>query len=150
MKYFLAIFVTAVLVFLGATVYYKGLPNFSSPEGVSTVAEKTEATPFPTEAPVSEVDLAAFVKDALIEKYGSESASMNVTVSQIEGGYAKGMVAEDGGGGMWFAAIKNGFWTLVWDGNGVINCRDISSFPEFPNNLIPECWDDSSGKLITR
>ncbi len=30
MKYFIAVFVTAILVFLGATIYYKGLPSYPS------------------------------------------------------------------------------------------------------------------------
>ena len=152
MKYVITVFITAVVVFLGATIYYRGLPTFNTPESASTVSEVSEPTPTPapTEVPVSEDELAASIKDALLEKYGSESADMNVKVSKIEGDYAKGTVTEEGGGAMWFAAVKNGFWTLVWDGNGVIVCEDISAFPEFPADLIPECWDEDAEKIITR
>jgi hypothetical protein len=56
MKYFIAILVTAVLVFLGATVYYKGLPTFPSysknPVSTESATLATvEAVPTPT--PVS-------------------------------------------------------------------------------------------------
>lgn len=153
MKYFLTIFITAVLTFLAATVYYKGIPEFAKPEGVSVsnteVGSKTDTTPSP--APVDEENvLAEAVKTALVKKYGSQSANLKVSVSKIEGEYAEGTVSEDGGGGGWFAARQNGFWTLVWDGNGQIDCVDISPYPEFPASLIPECWDSSADKLITR
>lgn len=150
MKYFITAFVTAVIVFLAATVYYKGLPNFATPSGVSVVSnEEMAATPVPTATPVSE-DLAGIIKTALIKKYGTQASDMNVTVSKIEGDYAKGMVTEQGGGGMWFAAKQSGFWTLVWDGNGIITCDDVSPFPGFPADLIPECWDNATDKLIKR
>ena len=42
MKYFAAVFVTAVLVFLGATVYYKGLPAFPSYTRTGTSTESGE------------------------------------------------------------------------------------------------------------
>jgi hypothetical protein len=150
MKYFVAIFTTAVIIFLAATIYYKGLPNFTTPSGVSVVSnEEVVATPEPTATPVSE-DIAAIIKTALIKKYGTQASDMKVTVSTVSGEYAKGMVTEQGGGGMWFAARQNGFWTLVWDGNGQIDCTDISPFPEFPANLIPECWNSTTNKFITR
>lgn len=51
MKYIIAIFVTAVLVFLGATVYYKGIPTFPeyNPKPFATQDEPLETvTPTPT------------------------------------------------------------------------------------------------------
>ena len=57
MKYFVAIFVTAILVFLGATIYYKGFPVFpsynknqvSTDSGVpETLTEVVSAPPTPT------------------------------------------------------------------------------------------------------
>lgn len=151
MKYFIAIFVTAVIVFLGATIYYKGLPNFSTPSGVSVTNSVVITTPTitPSASPVTE-DLAAIMKALLIKKYGPNASNMNVTVSLVEGEYAKGMVTENGGGGMWFAARQNGTWTLVWDGNGIITCEEISPFPNFPVSMIPSCWDKASDKTVTR
>jgi hypothetical protein len=51
---------------------------------------------------------------------------------------------------MWFAAKVNGIWKLVWDGNGQINCSDIAAYPAFPTDMIPECWDTTTNKVITR
>lgn len=153
MKYFVTIFVTAIIVFLGATVYYKGLPEFAKPQGVSVTSTEQNTVPVPEPSSTPTIDeklISEAIKTNLIKKYGSNASDMNVSVSEVDGEYAKGMVTEQGGGGMWFAARLNGTWTLVWDGNGVITCDDISPFPEFPANLIPECWDASGGKLITR
>lgn len=155
MKYVYTVFVTAVIVFLGATVYYKGWPNFSKPSGVSVVSTE-EASPAATVPVVSpsptdetEVIIAA-VKKGLIAEHGQAAAAMTITVSKVEGEYAKGMASEEGGGGLWFAAKLNGVWTLVWDGNGIVDCASVSPFPEFPTSMIPECLASSSGKMITR
>lgn len=151
MKYFIAIFTTAVIVFLGATVYYKGLPNFASPSGVSVTNSEVIITPTVSPSPTPETsDLALLMKASLIKKYGTNASDMTVTVSLVEGDYAKGMVTEEGGGGMWFAAKQNGIWTLIWDGNGIITCEEISPFPDFPASMIPGCWDKASDKVISR
>lgn len=153
MKYFIIVFITAIVVFLGATVYYKGLPNFTTPQGISVTSTESATISTSEQTPAPEVDegmVSEAIKTALIKKYGPNASDMEVTVSKIDGEYAKGMVTEEGGGGMWFAARLNGTWTLVWDGNGIITCDDISPYPEFPANMIPECWDNSTSKLITR
>ena len=156
MKYFITAFVTAVIVFIGATIYYKGLPSFATPKGLSVVnTEVASATPVPTPIPTSvstteKDDLAKIIKAALIKKHGSNAASLNVTVSKIEGDYAQGGASGQGGGGMWFAAKLNGNWTLVWDGNGIITCDDVSPYPGFPASMIPECWNTSTNKIVTR
>jgi hypothetical protein len=152
MKYILIIFATAIIVFLGATVYYKGLPEFALPNGASVIVDE-EATPIATQTPVpsdeSEILIKA-IETALVTKHGSDAAKLNVTVAKINEEYAQGGASGEGGGGMWFAARLNGIWTLVWDGNGIITCDDISPFPGFPVSMIPECWDTSTNKLITR
>ena len=153
MKYFSTAFVTAVIVFLGATIYYKGLPSFVSPSGVSVTSTEVAITdaPSPSPAPVDETtSLTLAVKEALVAKYGSAAASLSVSVSKIEGNYAGGTVSEQGGGGGWFAAKTGTEWKLVWDGNGQIDCKNISGYPDFPKSMIPECWNSVSGKLITR
>lgn len=162
MKYAITVFVTAVLVFLASTVYYKGFPKFTRPQSVSvTVTESPTVSPEPSSPTVQQATASATptvnpetiisaVKKALIKKYGEGSADMNVTLSEVQGEYAKGMVTEGGGGGMWFAARLNGTWTLVWDGNGTISCTDVSPYPLFPASMIPECFDEASGKIITR
>lgn len=90
------------------------------------------------------------VRAGLIAEHGADAGSMNITVSTVEGNFAKGMANAQGGGGIWFAAKVGGTWKLVWDGNGIILCSDITAYPTFPKDLIPSCWDNASSKLITR
>jgi hypothetical protein len=152
MKYFIAIFVTAVLVFLGATIYYKGLPSFPSynKTPVSTESAVVTVTPSPESVVDEESVLLAAIKAALIAKHGSDAGLLNITVSKIEGVYAQGGASAQGGGAMWFAAKVNGEWKLVWDGNGQINCSDIAPYPDFPIGMIPECWNTVTQKIVKR
>jgi hypothetical protein len=155
MKYFITIFVTAVLIFLGATIYYKGLPSFpkygknaiSTESGVP--ATSGELTSTPNTASESDTLITA-IKAALIAKHGSGAATLNVTASKIVSDFAQGGVSDEGGGGMWFAAKVDGIWKLVWDGNGQINCSDIAPYPTFPKDMIPECWDTVMEKIVKR
>lgn len=106
----------------------------------------------PTSAPtVDETQtLIAVIKQALVAKHGSTANELTITVSKIEGDFAKGMTSASGGGGIWFAAKTNGVWKLVWDGNGQINCSDLTPYPGFPNTLIPDCYDTTTGQVVTR
>jgi hypothetical protein len=153
MKYVITVFATAVIVFLAATIYYKGFPSFISPSGVSVVSteESTLPTTVPTDQPLDEeANLAVIIKNMLVAKYGSASANLNVNVYKIEGIYAEGTAAESGGGGGWFAVKVNGVWKLVWDGNGQIDCNNIAPYPDFPKSMIPECWNSTTDKLVIR
>lgn len=94
--------------------------------------------------------LEASIKQALVAKYGPDASSLTVVASKTEGAYAQGSAAAEAGGGMWFATKKSGTWELVWDGNGIILCTDLSSYPDFPATMIPECYDESSNTIITR
>lgn len=152
MKYFVAIFVTAVIVFLGATVYYKGLPSFPSynKTPVSTESAVVVVTPSPQPVVDESAVLVAAIKAALVAKHGPDAGLLKITASKIENGYAQGGASAEGGGAMWFAAKVNGEWKLVWDGNGQINCSDIAPYPEFPTDMIPECWNTTTNKIVKR
>lgn len=153
MKYVITALVTGVVVFLGATFYYKGFPRFISPSGVSVTSTEVASTPSATPAPTAYDDNSALIsaiKAALVLKHGSPAAELNITVSKVDGNYAEGGASGSGGGGMWFAAKVDGSWKLVWDGNGQIDCTSISPYPDFPVTMISECWSTSSGKLIKR
>lgn len=105
-------------------------------------------TPAPT---IDETgSLETMIKQAMVAEHGSTASELDITVSEIIGDYAKGMASASGGGGMWFAARDNGVWHLVWDGNGQINCDDLKDYPNFPNTLIPECYDLANEKLVVR
>jgi hypothetical protein len=50
---------------------------------------------------------------------------------------------------MWFAALVDGEWRIVWDGNGVIDCPSVDPYPDFPASMIPACFTDD-GTLTQR
>jgi hypothetical protein len=114
--------------------------------------EEVCPTPAVTSTPAvdEQQTLIQAVRQALIAKHGPDAGSLTITVSKIQGDYASGGAGSSGGGGMWFAAKAGGVWQLVWDGNGVILCTDLTSYPNFPASLIPECYDAKTNKSITR
>ena len=88
----------------------------------------------------------------IAQKGGSDENSVTISVSTVEGNYAKGMVSfkDEMGGGLWFAAKEDGVWKLVWDGNGIIKCSDLTLYPEFSKKLIPQCFDDTTQGMVER
>ncbi len=104
----------------------------------------------PTPTVDEEALLETVVKKYIALKHNSDEGVLNVTVSKIEGNYAQGGVSDGGGGGIWFAAKEDGVWKLVWDGNGVILCSDLTLYPDFPSSMIPECWNDASQDIVAR
>jgi hypothetical protein len=90
------------------------------------------------------------IKQALVAKHGPTANSLTVTVSKIIGDYSSGGASASDGGGMWFGAKVNNLWKLVWDGNGTIECSDLINYPNYPNSLIPECYNSSTDKLVKR
>lgn len=153
--------IVLILILLGVVgfgAYYFGtktIPNQKEQTPVQTnqlsptpVQETIASTPTPTVD--EESILKQVIKDALVTKHGSQANSLNITVSKINGDYASGGVSEQGGGAMWFAAKTNGVWKLVWDGNGVILCSSLTSYPNFPSDLISECWNDKTQQSIKR
>ena len=90
------------------------------------------------------------IKTQIVQKHGQTASIMVVTVSRVEGDYAQGGAkAQDAGGGMWFAAKSGASWKLVWDGNGIITCKDIQGY-DFPVSMIPECYDEATGQSVSR
>lgn len=167
MKYFIAIFATAIIVFLGSYIYLKGLPVFpsynkapvstqssalatSEPAVSSVESPSPQATGSATETADGNISIVSAVQAALIAEHGPDAASLNITITKVDGGYASGMASAQAGGAIWYAAKVNGVWKLVWDGNGQINCSDINSYPLFPKDLIPQCWDTITNKIVNR
>jgi hypothetical protein len=100
--------------------------------------------------PVDPKVLESQVMTDLVAKRGESVKQLTFSVSKIEGNYAQGGISGQGGGAMWFASNVDGIWKLVWDGNGVILCSDLINYPDFPTTMIPECYDTSTQKNITR
>lgn len=121
---------------------------------VVTVTEAT-GTATPTlsagsgQAADEKAAVTAAVKAGLVAEHGPSASSMNVTVSKIVGNFATGGATEEDGGAMWLAAKTGIGWKLVWDGNGTISCEKIEPY-NFPVSMVPECWSEATGKLITR
>jgi hypothetical protein len=100
---------------------------------------------------ISEGDnLKQAVKQQIVAKHGDNASELTIDVSKISGGYAKGSASAAGGGGLWFAAKVNNAWKLVWDGNGIILCTDLSDYPDFPKSMIPECYNDQTSQMVIR
>lgn len=94
--------------------------------------------------------LVTIIKQAIVAKSSGTGEKLSVTVSKINGDYAQGNASDDGGGGMWFAAKVNGAWKLVWDGNGIINCKDLTAYPNYPKSMIPACFDEVKQDTVNR
>lgn len=157
-----------VLLILGVGGGYYFATNFkvTPKEGMpvvtptETIEETIVTTPLPTptqsvKAVTPTVDetaaLTTAVKAGLIAEHGPTASAMNVTISKLQGNHASGGAVDPSsvGGGMWLAAKVNGKWVLVWDGNGTISCEKTDPY-NFPVSMLPECWSDTTQKLITR
>jgi hypothetical protein len=108
----------------------------------------------PTVTPVSDSDLLKTAMASAISTKNKFSVdSITISVSELSGNYAKGSVnpvTPGPGGGLWFAAKVNGVWKLVFDGNGIITCADLTSYPDFPTTLIPQCFDTATNAMHVR
>ncbi len=151
-----------IIVGVGFFAYQVGLKKTSltpsvSPSPTTSIPTLQPSSPPPvtitpsiTTNPVSEENA---IKQALIDKYNWNPDEMIITISKNDGTYASGgsrsKIAE-AGGGYFFAAKVGGIWKIVADGNGTISCESLAPYPNYPNSMIPECWDEPSGKLIKR
>ncbi len=119
-------------------------------ESSSSVSDLPETIAEVTQQPKSDEQL---IEDALVAKHGWDPTDIVVTVTANDGQYAAGGIApaegELGGGGF-FAAKIDGVWQIVWDGNGSIFCDDLTDYPDFPVELIPECYDRQTAEVIAR
>jgi hypothetical protein len=91
------------------------------------------------------------LKEAFASKYNRSTDSVFVVVDQNTGSYVKGAVDFDNSGyPATFYAYNNGTsFTVVAVENGVVSCSAISGY-SFPNTLIPQCYNQSSGTVVSR
>ncbi len=116
----------------------------SLPAGSGQASTPTSATT------IDETEvLKVTIKQQIVAEHGSDANGLTISVSKIEGNFAQGGASEQGGGGMWFAAKVGEQWKLVWDGNGTISCETIAPY-NFPTDMIPECWNNTTQKSVTR
>lgn len=129
--------------------------QFSSGNTLPVVTPTVTPAITVTKTPTPTVDETNVIKTAvmngLVAEHGDSAKELNITVAKIEGNYSKGGASVIGqGGGMWFAAKVGSEWKLVWDGNGLILCSDLTPYPNFPTSMIPECYDQANNKLKVR
>ncbi len=115
-------------------------PTVATEEEIPAVIEEEETSP------TSDLEM---LTNAFAEKYGRLVADTNVVITNNTGEYANGGVTFTGdiSGGWWLAALKNGEWVIVADGNGVVMCADLVGY-DFPLEMVSECWDESASQLV--
>lgn len=86
-------------------------------------------------------DFKTIIKQLLIEKHGESANGLTITVSKIQGDYARGGASETGGGAMWLAKKVNNNWQLVFDGNGVPDCNKLKTTYLFPTAILTGICD---------
>lgn len=161
MRNFILGILTIIIIGLVAYIAYQygqqnSTNNLPGQTVSPTVVQKVITEPSPT----SSVNLTPtlslgeennLVKQALLKKYPAWNENeITIKVNTNDGKYASGSATSTGGGGYFFAANVNGVWKIVADGNGTISCESLKDYPDFPNTLIPECFDETTGKSITR
>lgn len=53
------------------------------------------------------------------------------------------------GGAMWLAYNNGEKWLIVFDGQGTIPCSAVDPY-NFPSDMVPECWDETTEGLYRR
>lgn len=110
---------------------------------------KTSVSPSPTANELSAKDQ---ITQAISQKNNWDPSNVELNVTTIEGDFSKGDVKFKGemGGGLWFAAKVNKRWQIVYDGNGIITCDQLTNYSNFPKDLIPNCFNKQTNEMITR
>ena len=90
------------------------------------------------EVEVVKEDTKEAVTKLLVEKYNWEKDKVSVQVDKEVGDFASGSVgfgSELGGGG-WLAKRIEGKWILIWDGNGAVDCENLKTEHQFPDEIL--------------
>ena len=155
---FLATAMVVILVALGAG----GLWLYQEKIAKTKEETSTEATdrtqiiansPIPNQSPTIEDTKSDIeqIREAMADKYHKTLAETEISLSSIDDEFAKGSVHFSGemGGGWLLAAKTEDGWVIVADGNGTVICGDIEPY-DFPVEIVPECWDEATGLMVTR
>lgn len=142
--------IAPVVIILGV-IFYTQANRKAEEKSTASVVKETPITVNETEmeTPTDE----ELIKEALVEKNDWDPNEISVTISKSDGTYATGGAGSNTpgpGGGIWFAKKVDGNWEIVWDGNGVVMCTDMIGYEDYPTELIPECYNQETGKMMTR
>lgn len=154
-KVFLPLIILAVIALLagGGILFWSmksGLPS-AEPTPTPTLAPEVTPTAEVTIPPEETKTDLEQIKEAFAEKFDKPIGDVDASISGNTGTYAKGGVKFAGeiAGAWWLAYKEPCCWTIVADGNGTVPCADIEPY-NFPVDMVPECWDEATSKLITR
>lgn len=82
------------------------------------------------------------IKQAFAEKYDRDIAEVNLTIDKSEANHIRGGVkfgdGTKGEGGIYFAALVDDKWELLFDGNGMIPCNLLTEY-NFPSDFQSDC-----------
>lgn len=146
------VLVIALLLLLAYQYTKQNTPKENLPERPTiTQSQKTTVPTLIVTPTIKKESDNELIKKALFSKNKwPDDGTITVTVSTNDGKYASGTATSQGGGGYFFAIKIGDKWEIVADGNGVISCSSLVKYPDFPLNLIPECWDDKTQKSVKR
>ena len=92
------------------------------------------------------------IREALIAK-GLNLSNSTVVINKHLGKYISGSVNPNepiGGGGYVFAVKDGDTVKVLADGNGIIACSAFKDYPDFSTYLLPACYDEVAGDIVTR
>ncbi len=85
------------------------------------------------------------IAEALVKKDKIDLSEVKVKIIKDTGEFASGSIlplVEGIGGAYFFAAKVDDNWNIVASGNGIITCKSLELFPNFPSSMIPQCVND--------
>lgn len=147
----IVLLVILLLALAAAAYWYFMLRDTSEPTAVVTTTKVATSSAKTSTESTQTVDDTALIKKAVAIKSGESEANLEITVSTLEGDFAKGssnLKGEETGGGYFIATKINGDWVVVHSGQDNPKCSDVNPH-NFPVSMVPECLD-ASGAVVTR
>ena len=122
-----------------------------SPETSATQLATLTTSPVASAVISPELSKIDLIKEALATKLSVSITQITATISKESDNSAFGSVStsEEGGGGWFVAAKKDGDWVIVEDGNGTIDCAPLEGY-DIPVSVVSECWDSANLQLKNR
>ena len=145
------LFATLLLGLAAGVYWYLILRDTTEPiREVTKTKVSTSSAQVATES-TQPVDETAAIKKAVALKSAEAEANLDISISKIEGNFAKGssnLKGEETGGGYFLATKVNGEWVVVHSGQDNPPCSAVNPY-NFPATLAPECLD-SNGNVVAR
>jgi len=123
------------------------LSSPTSPENTVLLSD----TPLAETPLIEETPTMLSLREVFAAKYNKSDDNIFVAVDSEEGDYAKGSVDFDKSGypATFYAYNQDGVWVIVAVENGVVACTTISGY-SFPSSMIPQCYNQGSGTVVSR